>query len=562
LMSNTKQDITLTVQTDDFSESVNIVPENAQVFNRFDLPTSNNNEVTIEADGSGMGIVQMSVCYNVMASQDDVSPFECTVDVIEGSLDDAEINLCCELKDDEPTGMLLYEVTLPNGFVVDLSKEIERNKYAKKVEMKKGSANYYYDEMAKDQKICSKTRIERNGKVGGNKPSSIKVIDYYAPKRSFQASYSIGNLESSDACNICGSDCAGCPKAELSDWIVLKACTSWCESTQTEVMVKKCIDPNTEQEVPAWNCGVDELPTMTRKCNNKIFPTCPRMHEGLWVTEDRNQYGRLMNQRMCVRRMDRPFYVFEERKQNEIGVNGIPATRFDKNVYVSCGKSMFSDYDLERGFTVSILAKFEKFDDRSRSVLLSYGNPESRANFILEQVYWGRQDLRFSASVGNDEYRIRMIPTYNILNKWAHIMVVWHPYVQYVYVNGMNVGKGYSYTSRLNREVPSNGHFTIGRDSRDKSTRQGYMNGWVSSISVWNKVLTRSQVQRTFEFYEPLITAANRNIDADLTPQMLTLLAQPIRQRIRSDCFEGSMKLSELQSKKNDRRDYGCSPYY
>merc|ERR1712096_364348 len=41
LLSNTKQDITLTVQSDDFSESINIVSENAQVFNRFDLPTTN-----------------------------------------------------------------------------------------------------------------------------------------------------------------------------------------------------------------------------------------------------------------------------------------------------------------------------------------------------------------------------------------------------------------------------------------------------------------------------------------------------------------------------------------
>ena len=46
--------------------------------------------------------------------------------------------------------------------------------------------------------------------------------------------------------------------------------------------------------------------------------------------------------------------------------------------------------------------------------------------------------------------------------------------VQYVYVNGMNVGRGFAHTSRLNREVPNNGHFTIGRDSNEKSTRQGW----------------------------------------------------------------------------------------
>jgi len=530
LLSNTKQDITLTVQSDDFSESINIVSENAQVFNRFDLPTTNNKQVTIEADGSGLGVVQMSVCYNVMTSPTEDSPFDCTIDVIEGSLDDAEINLCCQLKDDEPTGMLLYEITLPNGFVVDLSKEVERNKDAKKVEMKKGSANYYYDEMNKQQKICSKTRIERNGKVAGNKPSSIKVIDYYAPKRSFQASYSIGKLESSDACNICGADCAGCPKAELSDWTVLKACTSWCDPNETEVVVRKCVDPNKDQEVAPWNCGIEELPTMTRKCKNKMFPSCPRFHEGLWVTDDRNQYfyGRPMKQRFCTTKMDRPFYIFEER-QKTIGSDGIPATRLGNDMYMSCGKSMFSDFDLESGFTISILAKFEQFDDRSRSVLLSYGNPDQRSNFILERVYWGRKDLRFSASVGNKEYRIRMIPTFHVLNKWAHIMVIWHPRAQSVYINGVNVGKVRSYTSRLHREVPNNGHFTIGRDSNEKGSRQGYMDGWVSSVAVWNKVLSRSQVQKTYEFYEPLVTAANQNKEINLTPQMLTFLAQPIR---------------------------------
>ena len=49
------------------------------------------------------------------------------------------------------------------------------------------------------------------------------------------------------------------------------------------------------------------------------------MHEGLWVTDDNQyQYGRPMEKRMCVRRMDKTLYVFQERKQNEIGVNGIP----------------------------------------------------------------------------------------------------------------------------------------------------------------------------------------------------------------------------------------------
>ena len=65
------------------------------------------------------------------------------------------------------------------------------------------------------------------------------------------------------------------------------------------------------------------------------------MHEGLWVTDDNHyHYGRLMGKRMCYRRMDRPFYVFEERKQNEIGVNGIPGMFFLQYLYFK--KSFFA----------------------------------------------------------------------------------------------------------------------------------------------------------------------------------------------------------------------------
>ena len=58
--------------------------------------------------------------------------------------------------------MLLYEITLPNGFVVDLSREMERNNNAKKVEMKKGSANYYYDEVNNFNLMFIKTMLWTN----------------------------------------------------------------------------------------------------------------------------------------------------------------------------------------------------------------------------------------------------------------------------------------------------------------------------------------------------------------------------------------------------------------
>ena len=49
---------------------------------------------------------------------------------------------------DNSTGMLLYEIRMPSGFTVDIGAELRRNKHAKKVEMKKGSANYYFDDVS------------------------------------------------------------------------------------------------------------------------------------------------------------------------------------------------------------------------------------------------------------------------------------------------------------------------------------------------------------------------------------------------------------------------------
>ena len=59
--------------------------------------------------------------------------------------------------------------------------------------------------------LKTKTFINRhNVNIFQNQILSIKITE-----RSFQASYSVGNLESSDACNVCGSDCAGCPSKIL-----------------------------------------------------------------------------------------------------------------------------------------------------------------------------------------------------------------------------------------------------------------------------------------------------------------------------------------------------------
>ena len=49
--------------------------------------------------------------------------------------------------------MLLYEINLPSGFKVNLDEEISQNREAKLVEFKKGSVNYYFNEVKKILKV-------------------------------------------------------------------------------------------------------------------------------------------------------------------------------------------------------------------------------------------------------------------------------------------------------------------------------------------------------------------------------------------------------------------------
>merc|ERR1739838_852690 len=588
------QDITIRARKDSFRESVNIQQENAIVFNRFDLP-STNGKVTIEAEGSGIGIAQMSICYNVVESPYTDSPFDCDLNISDGSLDTATISFCCSLKkdSDNSTGMLLYEIRMPSGFTVDIGAELRRNKHAKKVEMKKESANYYFDDMQKDQVICSTTHVQRFEKVGSNKPSTIVVQDYYQPKRRYTRSYSIGALQDSDACVLCGRHCAGCPAPRFSEWKMIKGCSAVGGSG--ELYSRECIDPNKNEAVHVSLCGGgdddDAQLAKQEPCQNKQLPVAPTHHEGLWgidlITALVNDHRVNITTQHCFKYEAEPTKMYDsdfepplpptlpEIFERKLGVSGIPGVTFKDGEYLDCHHKMFGLMDTyNKGVTISMLVHVNQFEDDRLTTLFSFGTwAGTSPTFQLQRVGTrARKYLVFMMNIDNLRHRIARIPSKLFVNKWTHVLFTWDPVATPVlYVDGELVGISYSYNSKHKKKYPVQGRFCIGKTTRVMSKNQGSLNGTVASLAVWEHPLNATEATAVYQFYEELRVSSNRPPAAAagnstspesnlITTQMLNFLAQPRRSiQYSSGCFDRAMSLKEMEEQ---RRSGNCYPYY
>ena len=72
------------------------------------------------------------------------------------------VSFFCSLKNNEtyPTGMLLYEFEIPNGFELsEFDKSLSWNSISKKSELSDGSFNVYYDDV---RGVCFTRKSKKN----------------------------------------------------------------------------------------------------------------------------------------------------------------------------------------------------------------------------------------------------------------------------------------------------------------------------------------------------------------------------------------------------------------
>merc|ERR1712096_229225 len=320
--------------------SINLNKGNFQVQSQFDLDVDTG-YVLVEASGSGMGVAQMSLCYNIVESPYEESPFKCAFFNNHG-LDFARMDLCCSLSNssDEATGMLLFKYQLPSGFTVKPLNEFDAmeiintdfwtpEKRPKKMEMQKDTLNVYFDELSGTDKICDNIEIVRVQKVAASQPGSITVMDYYKPKRSFVMPYSLQALEISDICQVC-PECGGCQAFKKAPGS-LDYCPLVCESDID--------DPDS--------------------CQGKFISSCPYGVDTMWDALDQDADKDTGYECHLV---DGP----EKREYNE----KFPAIDLDlkqEKPFLKCS-GLASKIENEDEFTFSFIVKMNSFGKRKTKV--------------------------------------------------------------------------------------------------------------------------------------------------------------------------------------------------
>lgn len=85
--------------------------------------------------------------------------------------------------DEKHSNMVIMEVAMPSGFLVDRDQLNELTKYPriKLVETKRGEtvADIYIDQMLPNEIICLEVQGYRSHKVAENKPVPVRIYDYY-----------------------------------------------------------------------------------------------------------------------------------------------------------------------------------------------------------------------------------------------------------------------------------------------------------------------------------------------------------------------------------------------
>lgn len=109
--------------------------------------------------------------------------------------------------------MVVMEVSMPSGYLVDNDRLVGllHKPHVKLAQLQNGEtvAVIYIDRMLASEDICLEFHGYRSHKVAENKPSPVRIYDYYDSSRSAREFYEIPTISSCDICegNECSKSC-------------------------------------------------------------------------------------------------------------------------------------------------------------------------------------------------------------------------------------------------------------------------------------------------------------------------------------------------------------------
>nr|BAR45622.1 macroglobulin complement-related 1 [Ammothea sp. RS-2014] len=182
--------------------------------------------LSVKAEGSGMGILQLSMQYNVDWKRHQIAPpvpaFNLDVSALYWGKNNSHIEIkSCQrwtnLAESYRSGLAVFEATIPTGYVVAqksldtyVRSRVVRN--LKRAHYFPKKVIFYFDFLDRYD-ICVNFTMQRWYPVANNsRYLPMKVYDYYAPERFNETSVDVYTLYSLNICQVCGSyQCPFCP---------------------------------------------------------------------------------------------------------------------------------------------------------------------------------------------------------------------------------------------------------------------------------------------------------------------------------------------------------------
>lgn len=210
-------DITFTFRN--ATKTIPINFENAMVLHKLQL-FDNVREVDIQAKGSGFAVVQVSYSYNLNVTNE-LPSFRINPLVDRNSNRNLlVINACTSYTKQGTSNMAVMEINLPSGYTVDKDSlpALLRVTDVKRVESKDGDSKVviYFDSLGNTD-VCPTVKAYRTYRVAKQKPTAVRVYDYYDLSRSARSFY---QAVPATLCDICddGECDSQCPKDKSADY--------------------------------------------------------------------------------------------------------------------------------------------------------------------------------------------------------------------------------------------------------------------------------------------------------------------------------------------------------
>nr|ADA77514.1 thioester-containing protein-C [Azumapecten farreri] len=181
------------------THTFSVTRQNALLLQSLELP-SIPSHVTVTGTGSGMGLVEVSVFFNVEQEVEQPS-FEVDVTIMEETINSLKVRSCTKWLKTGASGMTVQEVGVPTGFAPDVE-SIGKIATLKKTETENRKVILYFDEITTTP-LCVTMNAYRTDQVAKSQPAPIRVYDYYEPSNQVTKFYQSTVLKNSGVCDLC-----------------------------------------------------------------------------------------------------------------------------------------------------------------------------------------------------------------------------------------------------------------------------------------------------------------------------------------------------------------------